>query len=145
MSFLFSLLVALAIEFLLKPRLASTVAARRNKAREARNLPVANDCDVWEQFVGSEPDVCLRVSSLMAGPLGRVTGILATASKPEDVVHGVVLERTDELQAVTDHLAGPLRTFVDVKTGIVCELFTQEAVLVALERYRRGRVAVRNP
>lgn len=69
---------------------------------------------------------------------GRISiaGALKAASKPEDASQGVMLETVQTLTALADLLTTPIRACMDTKTGMVYELFDQEAVERAIELQR---------
>jgi hypothetical protein len=73
----------------------------------------------------------MRITSLSDGTQSHITGILRSASKPDDLLQGVTLERTDELAPLDQWLYLPLRTYVDARTGFVYELFGKDQLETA--------------
>lgn len=131
MFFVGSLVLALTIEWGLKPRFTHWVAEKRNTRRAENGLPSFDDAEAWEVFLGSESELCMRITSLSNGSGHNITGILRTAFKPDDLSQGITLERTDEMAALDRWLYLPVRTYVDAHTSLVYELFTQEQLKTA--------------
>jgi hypothetical protein len=126
-----SLGLALTIEWWLKPWLTHWVAEKRNAQRVDNGLPSFDDTEAWEVFLGSERELCMRITSLSNGSGHNITGILRTAFKPNDLSQGITLERTDEMAALDRWLYLPIRTYVDARTSLVYELFSQEQLKTA--------------
>lgn len=129
--FVGSLGLTLTIEWWLKPRFTHWVAEKRNTQRAENGLPSFDDAEAWEVFLGSERELCMRITSLSDGSGYNITGILRTAFKPDDLSQGITLERTDEMAALDRWLYLPIRTYVDARTSLVYELFTQEQLKMA--------------
>ena len=129
--FVGSTLLAVLIEWLLKPALMRWVGKKRNAKRATGGLPSFEDAEAWEIFLGSEEELCLRITSLSDGARSHITGILRSASKPDDLLQGVTLEGTDELAVLDQWLYLPLRTYVDARTGFVYELFSKDQLETA--------------
>lgn len=129
--FVGSLGLTLTIEWWLKPRFTHWVAEKRNTQRAENGLPSFDDAEAWEVFLGSERELCMRITSLSDGSGYNITGILRTAFKPDDLSQGITLERTDEMAALDRWLYLPIRTYVDARTSLVYELFSQEQLKMA--------------
>lgn len=129
--FVGSLGLALTIEWWLRPWFTNWVAEKRNAQRVENGLPSFDDAEAWEVFLGSEKELCMRITSLSNGSGQNITGILRSAFKPDDLSQGITLERTDEMAALDPWLYLPIRTYVDAHTSLVYELFSQEQLNTA--------------
>lgn len=126
-----SFLLAFGVERIVKPKLIRWVAKKRNEQRTSNGLPSFDDAESWEVFLGSEEELCMRITSLLDGTESSVTGVLRSAFKPEDLSQGITLENTDEMAGLNQWLYLPVRTYIDAQTGLVYELFTKAQLEIA--------------
>jgi hypothetical protein len=63
----------------------------------------------------------------------HISGILRCAFRPDDLSQGITLEDTEELESLDRWLFDPIRTYVDIRTGLIYELFTQTQLQQAVE------------
>lgn len=127
-------LFAYGIESVLKAKIRDYVAGRRNTKRRQLSLPMFDDVEAWEVFIGAEDNLCLRVRPAHGSTF--IAGSLRSASKPGDASQGMVLEQTQGLTELADLLTNPLRSYLDTRTGILYEVFDQQAVARAIEFQR---------
>lgn len=96
---------------------------RLKKIRTTNGLPNFTEGMSWEEFIGNEDTVVMKIYPIGAKP-SAIAGYLLSAYKPGDVHRGVALINTGKMEPIVPVLSNPTRSFIEFDSQLVFELYT---------------------